>query len=124
MSSNKQQLDLERLRARLREKPRTKVGQIRQAWPCIKELFAAGHSLKDICVWLNEIGISVGYTRLSYYIGELRRSEQTPSGETQRTPAPAPEQVSAADPLARLSERERQRPGFQYNADPDPKKLI
>jgi hypothetical protein len=32
------------------EKPRTKAGQIRQAWPDIKALFHAGHSLKDI--WL------------------------------------------------------------------------
>ena len=56
----KDKLDLNRLRARLREKPRTKAGQVRQAWPDIKALFDAGHSLKDICNWLNEIGIEVG----------------------------------------------------------------
>ena len=44
------------------EKPRTKVGQIRQAWPDIKALFDAGHSLKDIWMWLNEIG-STNYFR-------------------------------------------------------------
>ena len=47
------------------KKPRTKVGQIRQAWPDIKALFDAGHSLKDIWMWLNEIGIEIGYARLS-----------------------------------------------------------
>ena len=48
------------------EKPRTKVGQIRQAWPDggIKALFDAGHSLKDIWAWLNEIGIEIGATRV------------------------------------------------------------
>jgi hypothetical protein len=46
-----------------REKPRTKVGQVRQAWPYTKELFEAGHSLKDIRAWLNEIGIDIGYAR-------------------------------------------------------------
>ncbi len=72
----KEQLDLSRLRARMREKPRTKAGQVRQAWPEIKELFAAGHSLKDIWIWLNEIGIEIGYARLSHYIGQIRRREE------------------------------------------------
>ena len=70
-------LDLNRLRARMGEKPRTKVGQIRQAWPDIKALFDAGHSLKDIWMWLNEIGIEIGYARLSDYIGQLKRRDQT-----------------------------------------------
>src|SRR3954447_4599074 len=68
-------LDLPRLRARLVEKPRTKAGQVRQAWPDIKALFEAGHSLKDIRTWLNEIGIDIGYARLSDYTGQLRRRD-------------------------------------------------
>jgi hypothetical protein len=28
------------------------------------------------------------------------------------------------DPLANLADRERKRSGFQYNSEPDPKKLI
>lgn len=64
-----------RLRERLPEKPRTKAGQVRQAWPDIKKLMAAGHSLRDICSWLNEIGLEIGYARLSDYIGQLRRRE-------------------------------------------------
>ena len=73
----KDKLDLTRLRARLAEKPRTKAGQVRQAWPDIKALFDAGHSLKDIWMWLNEIGIEIGYARLSHYTGQLKRRDQT-----------------------------------------------
>jgi hypothetical protein len=54
----KEQLNLSRLRARMREKPRTKAGQVRQAWPEIKDLFAAGHSLKDIWVRLGNLWVT------------------------------------------------------------------
>ena len=129
------------------EKPRTKVGQIRQAWPDIKALFDAGHSLKDIWMWLNEIGIEIGYARLSHYIGQLKRREQTaapaatlpliigvppmdgPSvptsidgareSKTESLSSPTPN-----DPLANIREREDRRSGFQYNSEPDVKKLI
>src|ERR1022692_35631 len=70
------QLDLNRLRARLREKPRTKAGQVRQVWPDIRDLLAAGHTLKDIWTWLNEIGLQIGYARLSHYISALRLRDQ------------------------------------------------
>jgi hypothetical protein len=144
----KNKLDLNRLRARMGEKPRTKVGQIRQAWPDIKALFDAGHSLKDIWMWLNEIGIEIGYARLSDYIGQLKRWDQTAAPaatlpliagvppidgrpvpasiedaaresktESQRPPTPH-------DPLANIREREDRRSGFQYNSEPDVKKLI
>ncbi len=130
------------------EKPRTKVGQIRQAWPDIKALFDAGHSLKDIWMWLNEIGIEIGYARLSDYIGQLKRRDQTAAPaatlpliagvppidrpavaisidgaaresktEPQRSPTPN-------DALANIREREDRRSGFQYNSEPDVKKLI
>ena len=68
-------LDLAQLRAHMREKPRTKAGQVRQAWPDIKQLLDAGHSLKDVCQWLNEIGLQIGYARLSDYVSQLRRRE-------------------------------------------------
>ena len=143
----KNKLDLNRLRARMGEKPRTKVGQIRQAWPDIKALFDAGHSLKDIWIWLNEIGIEIGYARLSHYTGQLKRRDQTAAHaatlplisdvphvdghsvpvatgtaremktEPQRLPTPN-------DPLANIREREERRSGFQYNSEPDVKKLI
>ena len=146
--TSKDKLDLTRLRARLAEKPRTKAGQVRQAWPDIKALFDAGHSLKDIWMWLNEIGIEIGYARLSHYTGQLKRRDQA-AAAAQSIPTNAasayvsepplsvthddaaremtmPEELSQPpnDPLANIREREVRRPGFQYNSDPDIKKLI
>jgi hypothetical protein len=139
-------LDLDRLRVRLREKPRTKAGQVRQAWPEIKALFEAGHSLKDIWLWLNEIGIEIGYARLSHYTGQLKRRDRVVA-EPQRVaeadanpdnksavdtqsiagttvPSELPGAEPQCDPLVNVREREHHPPGFQYNAEPDPKKLI
>lgn len=144
----KDKLDLNRLRARLGEKPRTKAGQIRQAWPDIKALFDAGHSLKDIWIWLNEIGVEIGYARLSHYTGQLRRRDQAATlgenvtasqegGHVRDSHLPASYEVSSGriptesdrppsptDPLANIREREGRHLGFQYNPDPDIKKLI
>jgi hypothetical protein len=144
---SKNKLDLNRLRARMGEKPRTKVGQIRQAWPDIRALFDAGHSLKDIWMWLNEIGIEIGYARLSHYTGQLKRRDQT-AAHAAMLPLIAdvphvdghsvPDSTGAAremktepqslptpnDPLANIREREDRRSGFQYNSEPDVKKLI
>jgi hypothetical protein len=148
-SNLNKQLDLNRLRDRLREKPRTKAGQVRQAWPDIKDLLAAGHSLKDIWTWLNEIGLEIGYARLSHYIGQLRRRDEAAQLEIQepkaepmetatevftQTRPPVRRKVAAPlvggghgkerDPLANVLERESNRPGFNFNEEPDPKKLI
>jgi hypothetical protein len=144
----KERLDLTRLSARLRERPRTKAGQVRQAWPEIKALLDSGHSLKDVCAWLNEIGIAIGYARLSDYLGRLKRREQAaalagtaqPVSEVVDVAAhplsPPPENtpresrtepgrtIAANDPLANVREREDRRPGFQFNSEPDTKKLI
>ena len=141
-------LDLNRLRARMGEKPRTKVGQIRQAWPDIKALFDAGHSLKDIWMWLNEIGIEIGYARLSHYIGQLKRRDQTAApaatlpliagvplidgrsvptsieGAARESNTEPQGPATPNDPLANIREREDRRSGFQYNSEPDVKKLI
>ena len=145
-----EQLDLNRLRKRLREKPRTKAGQVRQAWPDIRDLLAAGHSLKDVWAWLNEIGLQIGYARLSDYIGQLRRRDEAARLEgrerkaepseavaevfTKTRPPVRSEATGAAlltgghgkerDPLANVLERESKRPGFNYNEEPDRKKLI
>lgn len=142
-------LNLDQLRARIGEKPRTKAGQIRQAWPEIRALFAAGHSLKDIWIWLNEIGIEIGYARLSHYTGQLKRRDQAAS-HAQRSgtgvepgdvrngiPAVVKERDGergeeplqgavehAGDPLVNIRSHEERRVGFQYNAEPDAKKLI
>jgi hypothetical protein len=81
--TSNEQPDYTRLRAHLLDKPRTKAGQVRQAWPEIKNLIAVGHSLKDICAWLNEIGLEIGYARLSHYIGQMRERDasQAPVNE-------------------------------------------
>lgn len=134
------QLDLSQLRVRPLEKPRTKAGQVRQMWPDIKNLLAAGHTLKDIWTWLNEIGLQIDYARLSHYLGELRLRDQAAQAQfaariatqatighhrsatlmSQRTPTLGQNR----DPLANILERESNRPGFNYCAEPDPKKLI
>ena len=126
------ELDLARLRALARKKPRTKAGQVRQAWPEIRELLAAGHTLKDVCTWVNEIGIEIGYARLSDYVNQLRRSQPDPrsSRSVQQTAPPAPpptklqtvdtaksgEVTAQHDPLANLRRSETNRPGFHYRA--------
>src|ERR1700733_1056503 len=78
----------------MRERPRTKAGQVRQAWPEIKALLDSGHSLKDIWMWLNEIGIAIGYARLSDYLGRLKRREQAALAGTVQ---PVPEVVRVAE---------------------------
>ena len=75
MVATSDELDLARPRTLARKKPRTKAGQVRQAWPEIRELLAAGHTLKGVCTWVNEIGIEIGYARLSDYVNQLRRAK-------------------------------------------------
>ena len=125
------ELDLARLRALARKKPRTKAGQVRQAWPEIRELLAAGHTLKDVCAWLNEIGVEIGYARLSDYVNQLRRA-QTDARDSRsvlQTVPPAPPATPQAvdtvrtkeipakpDPLANVRRSQAKRPGFQFRA--------
>jgi hypothetical protein len=115
---------------------------VRQAWPEIRDLISAGHSLKDIWAWLNESGVSIGYARLSHYVGQLRKQERlglSPASrgpiDTARSPLalrPEPQvegasgqvPIPAHDPLANVRGRLEKRPGFNYNSEPDLKKLI
>ena len=126
------ELDLARLRALARKKPRTKAGQVRQAWPEIRDLLAAGHTLKDVCAWVNEIGIVIGYARLSDYVNQLRRAQpdprDLPNAAATAAPASLPTTADAAitakaeqtpskhDPLANVRRSESNRPGFHYRA--------
>lgn len=124
--SESDKLDLAKLRAHVEEKPRTKAGQVRQAWPDIRQLLDAGHSLKDVCRWLNEIGLQIGYARLSDYVCQLRRRDALACTTTQFaavSDTPMPE-APTIHPLAHILERERKPVGFDYNSEPDPKKLI
>ena len=140
------QIDLDHLRTRVREKPRTKAGQVRQAWPEIRDLISAGHSLKDIWAWLNESGVSIGYARLSHYVGQLRKQDKTGVSPAQRFDPGAVARVGQArparesslsvegndalvphpadDPLVNVRERQDKRAGFNYNSEPDLRKLI
>jgi hypothetical protein len=122
--NTKDKLDLAKLRAHLSEKPRTKAGQVRQAWPDIKLLLDAGHSLKDIYRWLAEIGLQIGYARLSDYVCQLRRRDALLGSSAEVVSQMPATDVSLAHPLAHILEREKERRGFDYNAEPDPKKLI
>ena len=133
------ELDLARLRALARKKPRTKAGQVRQAWPEIRNLLDAGHTLKDVCAWLNESGLEIGYARLSHYVNQIRRAqpavlERAPHADTPEAiecaASPKPEQADSGrnkrDPLANIRTSEAKRPGFHYRpATPaDEKDLI
>jgi hypothetical protein len=137
MSNATGQLDINRLRERVVEKPRTKVGQVRQVWPEIKNLLSAGHSLKDIWAWLNEIGLDIGYARLSHCIAQLRLQDRatqasvqdllrrlTPDSEVQaqQEQTAGKEQAlhEASDPLRNIRERRARKSGFEY--DPFPTK--
>jgi hypothetical protein len=117
------ELDLPRLRALARKKPRTKAGQVRQAWPEIRDLLDAGHTLKDVCAWLNECGIEIGYARLSDYVNQLRRAQPVPlerAAPPEGTapvaePNPQPDGGrKKRDPLANVRASEAKRPGFHY----------
>jgi hypothetical protein len=132
-----EQLDLDRLRKRVRDKPRTKAGQLRQAWPDIRDLLAAGHTLKDICAWLKESGLEIGYARLSQYIRLLRLREQAqppiqdllrglaapPAGQPQQDQPSCQDRLPSngtSDPLRNLREQRAKKSGFGY--DPFPQK--
>jgi hypothetical protein len=127
MSDATGHLDISRLRERVAERPRTKVGQVRQVWPEIK---SAGHSLKDIWAWLNEIGLDIGYARLSHCIAQLRlqdRAAQPPIQDLLRrlTPVPAAQaqqeqpadrgesRNETFDPLRNIRERRARKSGFR-----------
>jgi hypothetical protein len=134
------ELDLDRLRSLARKKPRTKAGQVRQAWPEIRALLEAGHALKDVCARLNECGVEIGYARLCDYVNQLRREqpaalepaasdaapETTQSPEPPNNPPQRETRLKRRDPLANVKASESKRPGFNYRpASPaDEKDLI
>ena len=130
-------LDVQRFRRLAQTKPRTKAGQVRQVWPEIRVALAAGHRLKDIRSWLSEIGIEIGYARLSDYVGQLKRRDAVPVperliSETRNSVAPQKKTVShrsarsstSSDPLSNLQEHERKPALFDFNPEPDANKLI
>jgi hypothetical protein len=76
------------LRSLADEKPATKMGQVRWAWPEIQAALAAGHTLQSIHRRLGEGGIDIDYRTLSLYIGRLERERARP-GLNQTAAPPA-----------------------------------
>jgi hypothetical protein len=134
----------ERLLARLRslpaERPTSKMGQVRWAWPEIQAARAAGHTLQRVHQRLHDAGIEIGYRTLSLYIGRLAREQQSGRGYggaaakqaknaksegRSRTHVLAAAQAPA-DPFANIRrERERKRSaGFDYDAFSTNKNLL
>jgi hypothetical protein len=122
-------LDVQHFRLLAQTKPRTKAGQLRQVWPEIKAALGAGHRFKDIRQWLSEIGVEIGYARLSDYVGQLKRRE---AGLVAATAIPAAGEVAVvqdkpsvshrrarsnmeSDPLSNLQEHERRPALFAFN---------
>jgi hypothetical protein len=131
MKAMPSQSDLSPIRSLRSEKPVTKAGQLRWVWADIKAALAAGHNLKTIAERLHACGIDVRYRELSAYISLLRREERDgrrPERNQAKTAAAGrkrkPEPVGAFDPLRNVKERTENRPGFQFDPEPDPRKLI
>jgi hypothetical protein len=112
------------------ERPRSKMGQVRWAWPEMKTALAAGHTLKAVWERLRADGIDIPYNRLSEYIGRIRRRERAHSSvvptpgtaaETSRNvvvTAPATGATNSGtvtwDPAANLRERLGKNTGFDF----------
>ena len=108
----------------LNERPSTKMGQIRAAWPDIHEALQAGHTLKAVWERLQADGLDIGYNRLSEYIGRIQR--RSPRRRTASAPAPprAAKEKAASEPVspsrvdlgptANLRERLDRSTGFAY----------
>jgi hypothetical protein len=54
---------------------------VRQPWPDIADLLAAGHGLKGIWVWPNEIGLEIGYARWSHNSRQFPRRDEMAQSE-------------------------------------------
>jgi hypothetical protein len=120
------------------ERPTTKMGQVRWAWPEIQAALTAGHTLQLIHRRLNESGIDIGYRTLSLYIGRLQRKQgrlpivtaPPQAGKTSSTLGlRSPEMVSenvGADPFAniRTQREKKRREGFEYHPFSTNKKLL
>ena len=124
---------LQRLAA---EKPATKMGQIRWAWPEIQAALGAGHTLQSVHQRLAESGIEIEYKTLSLYIGRLERREGR-RNQTAGTAAHERENVSSqsltggpigetVDPFANIrNERDKkEKRRFDYHPFSTDKNLL
>ena len=145
----KNKLDLNRLRARMGEKPRTKVGAnptgvaghqgIIRRWAQPErhlDVAERNRNRDRLCAaiglyWPAKAPRSNRRARCDVAVASLashpstalrcplrlRMRREKARRESQRSPTPN-------DPLANIREREDRRSGFQYNSEPDVKKLI
>jgi hypothetical protein len=118
-----------RLKRRAESRPAKIIGQIRAVWPEIQTALANGQSQKDICQWLRDEDIHISPKALSVYLSRIRKkqhtaSSQCTSGATVSVIPNAEISKKPHDPLANLRERQQKRPGFHYDPDIKPEKLI
>jgi hypothetical protein len=98
---------------------------------------ANGQSNKQICDWLNEEGVRVSTKALPVYLRRIRQQRSSTTGAESVNPVQAikserqhegPSKPShantPADPLANLRERQQNRPGFNFDPEIKPEKLI
>jgi hypothetical protein len=74
------------------------MGQVRAAWPHIREALHAGHTLKAVWERLQADGLDIRYNRLSEYIGRIQRR----GAHRKTTSAPAPPQAGKEKPVSQL----------------------
>ena len=108
----------------LAERPKTKMGQIKAAWPYIRRALDSGHKLKAIWERLRADGVEIHYNRLSECVKRLERSgfDSRPAIVTAPRPLPrAGEKRSSpkldppkSDPAANLRERLDRATAFEY----------
>jgi hypothetical protein len=103
----------------LAERPKTKMGQIKAAWPYIRRALDSGHKLKAIWERLRADGVEIHYNRLSECVKRLERSgfESRTAIATAPRPSPRAGEKRAspkADPAANLRERLDRPTAFEY----------
>jgi uncharacterized protein (DUF2267 family) len=124
-----------RLKRRGETRPQKTAGQIRALWPAIQSAIANGQTQKQICDWLNEEGVRITCNALRVYLSRIRKERREESRDEAfvtttahlRTLSDAarPERVPQLhDPLANLRERQENRPGFSFDPEIKPEKLI
>jgi hypothetical protein len=121
------------LRNLLNERPATKMGQVRAAWPYIQAALQAGHSLKAVWERLRADGVNIHYNRLSEYVCRLqRRGVSLPAGSESAPPRAEKETPIRTrsgspvngEPAANLRERLDRPTGFAYRGTGSKEDLV
>src|SRR5688572_3227535 len=82
----------------LSERPTTKMGQVRAAWPHIQAALHAGHTLKAVWERLRADGVDIHYNRLSEYLGRLQGRGASRTSGSASAPPQAEKGISAVQP--------------------------